>query len=138
MRNFLIVLLLGFAVYSKSQQPIETVLKCMTDQESAWNRVDWPGFMEHYWKHDSLKFIGSKGVTYGWQRIFENYRKGFPDKAAMGTLKFTIIEAKELAYDAVYVIGKFELAREKPISGHFTLMWRKIDGKWVIVWDHTS
>jgi ketosteroid isomerase-like protein len=110
----------------------------MSTQQSAWNRGDIPGFMQHYWQSDSLKFIGSRGVTYGWQKTLDNYRKSYPDKAAMGVLKFTIIEATQLAPDAVYVIGKWELAKEKPASGHFTLMWRKIANEWVIVSDHTS
>ena len=38
-----------------------------------------------------------------------------------------------------FVIGKWSLAREsKPISGYYTLLWKKINGKWLIVSDHTS
>jgi ketosteroid isomerase-like protein len=121
-----------------AQKPVEIVLKRMSAQETAWNQGNIPAFMAYYWKSDSLKFIGSKGVTYGWQKTLDNYRKSFPDKAAMGTLNFTIVEATQLSNDAVYVIGKWALQKEKPASGHFTLMWRLIGGKWLIVSDHTS
>jgi ketosteroid isomerase-like protein len=134
--QLLITLLLSF--YARSQTPVTEVMKLMKEQEQAWNRGDIPGFMEHYWKNDSLKFIGSSGITYGWKNTIERYQKAYPGKEAMGELKFTIIEATQLAKDAVYVIGKWELKKEKPAGGHFTLLWRRIDRKWVIVSDHTS
>lgn len=114
------------------------VLSNMKAQEQSWNNGDVRSFMDHYWKSDSLKFIGSKGITYGWQKTYDNYLRAYPNKEEMGELTFTIIEATALSEQAVYVIGKWELKKEKPAGGHFTLLWKKIDGKWVIVADHTS
>ena len=110
----------------------------MSQQEQAWNKADIVGFMKHYWKSDSLKFIGSKGITYGWQKTYDNYVKGYPTKEAMGILKFTIKEATQLSEMSIYVIGQWELTKEKPAGGYFTLLWKKINGNWVIVADHTS
>lgn len=110
----------------------------MSKQETSWNAGDVRGFMDYYWQSDSLKFIGSKGITYGWQKTLDNYIKGYPDKTAMGILKFTIIEASQLSNTSIYIIGKWELQKEKPAGGHFTLLWKKINGQWVIVTDHTS
>lgn len=110
----------------------------MATQEAKWNAGDIPAFMTYYWKSDSLKFIGSKGITYGWQKTLDNYLKAYPDQAAMGILAFTIVECTQLSPTAVYVIGKWELRKEKPSGGHFTLLWKKIKGEWVIVADHTS
>jgi hypothetical protein len=118
--------------------PTDVVIQNMKNQETSWNKGDIQGFMEHYWKSDSLKFIGSKGITYGWQQTLENYKKHYPDKAAMGTLHFTIKEATQLSPTSIYIIGKWELEREKPIGGYFTLLWRKLNNKWLIVSDHTS
>ena len=110
----------------------------MLAQVLAWNKGDIRGFMEYYWQSDILKFIGSKGLTYGWQKTLDNYIKSYPNKEAMGVLKFTIIESSQLSKTDIYVIGKWELEKEKPVSGHFTLLWKKINNKWVIVADHTS
>lgn len=117
---------------------VKLVTANMDAQEKAWNNGDIKGFMAHYWHSDSLKFIGSKGITYGWQKTLDNYLKGYPTKEAMGVLKFTVIEASQLSKSSVYIIGKWELQKEKPAGGHFTLLWKKIDGQWVIVADHTS
>jgi hypothetical protein len=38
-----------------------------------------------------------------------------------------------------FVVGKWHLQRSiGDIGGHFTLLWRKIKGQWVIVADHSS
>jgi hypothetical protein len=138
MRTLAIIILALFIVNAQAQNPAADVRLIMQLQEQSWNRGDIPGFMAHYWKSDSLKFIGSSGITYGWQNTIEKYEKAYPSKEAMGELHFTLIEVTPLAKDAVYVIGKWELIKEKPAGGHFTLLWRKIDKKWVIVSDHTS
>jgi ketosteroid isomerase-like protein len=37
------------------------------------------------------------------------------------------------------VIGSWNLTRDKGnVGGYFSLLWRKINGKWKIVIDHTS
>lgn len=117
---------------------LKTVSNIMNAQQLAWNNGDIRGFMSFYWNNDSLKFIGSKGLTYGWQKTLDNYIKSYPDKTAMGILKFTILSSEQLSKTSIYVIGKWELEKEKPSGGHFTLLWKKIDNKWVIVADHTS
>ena len=35
----------------------------MDAQQIAWPKHDLEGFMQGYWKSDSLKFYGSNGVT---------------------------------------------------------------------------
>jgi len=141
MKNIILVCLVLYSFSSFAQKvknEVQLVAQHMKTQEESWNKGDIPGFMEYYWKSDSLKFIGSKGITFGWQKTLDNYLKSYPNKEAMGVLKFTIIEATQISNTSMYVIGKWELAKDKPVGGHFTLLWKKIKGKWVIVADHTS
>jgi len=110
----------------------------LADQQKAWNAGDLEAFMAGYWKSDSLQFIG-KNIRHGWQATLDGYKKGYPDKAAMGELRFDIWQTIQLADDAYLVSGKYTLIREKDQpSGPFTLIFRLKAGKWVIVYDHTS
>ena len=111
----------------------------MDMQEQAWSDGDVDQFMEGYWQSEKLSFVGSRGPSYGWKTTLENYRKGYPDKAAMGKLSFEVLRLTPISPDAYYMIGKYTLVREadEP-SGYFTLVWRKIDGQWLITDDHTS
>lgn len=115
------------------------IRQVMHNQQEAWNRADIETFMEGYWKSDSLKFIGRNGITYGWQTTLVNYKKSYPTPDAMGKLTFTILTLDILSETSAFMIGRWHLKRasDEP-GGHFTLLWRKINGKWVIVADHTS
>lgn len=114
------------------------ITKVLLDQQNAWNAGNIDVFMQGYWQSDSLTFIGSKGLTYGWQKTLENYKKGYPDLATMGQLSFEIIKIDILSDAAAIMIGRYTLTREKDQpTGLFTLIWKKIDGRWLIVSDQT-
>lgn len=118
----------------------QEILSMLNRQENDWNRGDVAAFMVGYWPSDSLTFVGSKGITYGYDQTFKNYLKRYPDRASMGKLKFTIKEISFPGKDVAYVIGKFHLTRPEKgdAEGHFTILWRKINNKWLIVSDHSS
>ena len=134
----LLVVLLSFAAAAQSGND-RAIRNLLQQQTEAWNRGDLEGFMQTYWKSDSLMFVGRNGVVWGWQRTRDNYKKGYPDKAAMGTLSFDIIHVKKLSRKYYSVTGKWMLRREKDApSGHYTLLLRRIAGAWKIVSDHSS
>ena len=111
----------------------------MDEQVKAWNAGDLVRFMEPYWHSDSLMFIGKSGITYGWEKTLANYRKGYPDTASMGKLDFTIVHIKRLSVLYFSVVGKWHLARTiGDASGHFTLLFKRINNRWVIISDHSS
>jgi hypothetical protein len=115
------------------------ILQVLSVQNKAWNEGDLVTFMDSYWKSDSLMFIGKTGVTYGWQNTLENYMKGYPDTAAMGKLKFDILHVQKLSNQYYSVVGKWFLTRSiGNVGGHFTVLFQKIKGKWVIISDHSS
>ena len=123
-------------ISEKEKVEIESLLAKQVD---SWNEGNLEKFMETYWKSEKLSFVGSRGPTYGWQATLESYKKGYPDKAAMGQLKFTILNISKIDKKSIYVIGKFELTREiGDLSGHFTLVIQKLNGQWLIISDHSS
>ena len=131
-------LFLSFSALGQNADEKE-VRKILATQNEAWNRGEVDAFMVGYWENDSLMFIGSSGITYGYQNTLANYKKRYPDTAAMGKLTFTLIETKQLSSEYFHVTGKWNLQRSiGDISGHFTLVFRKINGKWVIISDHSS
>jgi len=139
--NMKILLLLLITAFSSQAQDTDIIAiqKVFSNQQAAWNRGSLEEFMQGYWKSDSLKFIGSRGINYGWQATLESYKKGYPTKEALGELVFTILSIEKLSPTAAFVIGKWHLKRSKDEQqGHFTLLWKKINNAWVIVTDHTS
>jgi ketosteroid isomerase-like protein len=122
-----------------SQKAKQEMLTIFGNQLAAWNRGDLPGFMEGYWNSDSLVFIGSKGLTYGWQTTLANYQRAYPDAEAMGKLSFEFFEMKPLGTKSAMVIGKWQLDRKSDVlKGHFLLVLKRIKKEWKIVADHSS
>ena len=108
-------------------------------QVAAWNRGDVDAFMLGYWKSDATSFSGTSGILRGWQALLDRYGRTYPDRKAMGTLSFSDLEFTPLGRDAILVLGRWHLAREKDNPGGvFTLVIRKFPEGWRIVHDHTS
>ena len=140
MKKALLFLTVFISLITSAQKGDEEKIRAvLSTQTGAWNRGDVEGFMQGYWKSDSLMFIGKSGVTRGWQQTLANYKKGYPDTAAMGKLSFDIIAVKILSPQYAFVVGKWILKRSiGDISGHYNLLFQKIKGAWVIIADHSS
>lgn len=111
----------------------------LTTQKNAWNVGSIDGFMDGYWRSPNLRFASGDKVTNGWQETLERYRTNYADRSKMGMLDFTDIEVDQLSEDAAIVHGRWQLTRagDKP-HGLFTLVFRKIDGRWFIASDTTT
>lgn len=140
MKYLFLILTLSLTLISCSTSNQEadktTIINIMKAQEKAWSNHDLEGFMEGYWKSDSLKFYGSKGLTYGWKQTLANYKKGYPTKDHSGTLNFKINDITPISEDAYYVMGEYHLTR--PVgdaNGVFMIIFKKINGEWKIVAD---
>jgi ketosteroid isomerase-like protein len=140
MKKILILSVLLFAyVTSQAQDDRRAILKVLDHQRIAWNNGDIDGFMQGYWHSDSLLFVGSSVPTHGWQATLDGYKKRYPGKAAMGTLTFTVLKVELLDKTNAFMLGAWRLQREKDApGGYFTLWFRKVNGEWKIVVDHTS
>lgn len=136
---FFIIFLLITGSLSAQSKNETAIRKILAEQTAAWNRGDIKKFMTGYWENDSLMFIGKSGVTYGWTNTLNNYKKSYPDTTAMGKLSFNIISVKRLSKKYYHVVGKWFLKRSiGDLSGHYTLLFQKVNGNWVIIADHSS
>ena len=123
----------------QAQGARQSILKVLEDQRIAWNQGDLKTYMEGYWHSDSLVFIGKNGPKYGWDNTLANYQKSYPDVNAMGYLDFANLHITLLHNKFAYVSGSWKLTRTKDeLKGYFTLLFKKVKGKWVIVSDHSS
>jgi ketosteroid isomerase-like protein len=128
---------------STTETPAETrraITQLLATQTAAWNRGDVAGFMQGYWRSDSLVFIGKSGLTYGWQPTLDNYRRSYPNAAAMGQLRFDGLRVTPDGPNTAHVVGRWHLTRPGlgDLQGHYLLVLRHLNGQWVIVADHSS
>ena len=141
---FLLVSIFSSQVFGQTKTAAnlsdETAIRALlAAQTNAWNNGDLVNFMEGYIPSDSLLFVGKSGPTYGFTNTLNNYKKGYPDTAAMGKLTFTLLSLSPIEKKHYRVLGKWELKRSiGDVSGYFTLLFEKIKGKWFVIQDHSS
>ena len=129
----------GALAQSRDEKARAAIRQVMDEQAAAWNRGDIEGFMAGYWNSPELKFVSGENVTKGWQPTLDRYKKSYDSRAKMGTLTFSDLDITVLSKNAAVVLGSWSLERagDRP-HGKFTLIFRKFNGDWRIVHDHTS
>lgn len=135
-RYIFIIILIGTGLQAQQQ---EEIVKALFESRDAWNEGNIEKYMETYWKSDSLLFVGSKGLTYGWEQTLKNYKKSYSTREMMGYLEFTVHKVDIFNDSSAFVLGGWKVVRQiGEIGGYFTLVWKKINGKWLIIIDHSS
>jgi len=146
------VLVGGFIFVSCSTEPVEVeatvsseipeeIAHKMQLQIDAWNSGSIDAFMAAgYWQSDELMFVGSRGLTYGYEQVLANYRLAYPDGAARGVLQFENLKWLPLGAEHGLLAGKWMIdrAESEDISGHYSLIWKKTSSGWLIIADHSS
>jgi hypothetical protein len=97
---------------------LDDVNLVLDDQLSGWNAGNIDQFMEGYVKDSSVRFITNKKIKTSWQEITDSYKKGYPNKEAMGKLTFHRDEIRwvnEAAYIA-QVIGRWEVIQKHKLE----------------------
>ncbi len=140
----LLSILLIQSIYAQRKNNVhqsikKTIMEVLDAQVKDWNHGDIENYMKGYAQIDSVRFASGSSVSYGWKQMLERYKKGYPDKAAMGTLSFSEIDITVLSKESAIVFGKWSLKgiKDEP-WGYFTLLLRKRIEGWRIVHDHTS
>ena len=132
---FLAILMSNYVVFAQEKE----IRNLLEHQRLDWNKGNLEAYMQGYWKSDSLLFVGKNGAKYGWKNTLDNYKKGYPDKATMGFLTFDIKEIKMIDATHAFVLGAWNLKREKDEpKGYFTLLVQKFESEWKIIVDHSS
>ena len=124
---------------NRDAKAIAAVRAVLDAQVAAWNRGDIEGFMDGYWRSPETVFVSGDTVTHGWAVVLDRYKKGYDTREKMGTLAFSDLEIKVIGKDTAVALGRWQLTRAKDTPhGRFTLIFRRIQGGWRIIHDHTS
>jgi uncharacterized protein (TIGR02246 family) len=137
-----ILSLLGLTLFAAATlvaAPADEIRAVIQAQQEAWNRGDIDAFMNGYARDESTTFISEDTVRRGWETVRARYKEKYSDRAKMGTLSFSELEINVLSQDAAVVLGRWQLERANDHPhGRFTLIFRRTQDGWKIVYDHTS
>ena len=115
-----------------------SIRQVLQTQQLAWNAGDIDQFMESYWKSEDLTFSSGGKLTRTWRGTLESYKERYPSRRDMGKLSFLNLDVTPLGVESALVLGEWQLSRVSlDLGGNFTLVFRRLGDKWVIVHDHT-
>ena len=133
------VLFLLVTAVGRASTVEEQVRAVLDRQVGAWNKGDTEGFLDGY-ASDTV-FVGEK-MTRGVEELKKRYQARYPTREAMGKLSFFDLEIHPMGKDFAYVIGRWQLERDKEgggnVSGVYSLVFRRTAIGWKIVLDHTN
>jgi len=115
------------------------ILKVIVDMQAAWNRGDFPGYMQGF-KNPDVIFVSGGRFQDGWQGTLDHYIRDYgASPETRGTLRFSDIRIEILGPDAAQLISRYQLVRQQhPQYGINTRLMRKVHGQWVIALNHVS
>jgi len=123
---------------SSAAEDIQAVLM---RQAAEWNRGDLDAFADSYKNSPDILFIGGT-IQHGYAEMLAGYKKHYPSRASMGTLRFTQLEVQPLDARFATATGHYHLERTKQgggnADGHFLLVLEKTGAGWKIVRDDTT
>ena len=132
------------------QQPTEEQMRAeaeegikhvLVSQAEAWNSGNLQGYMAGYWHAPDLTFFSGTAVTKGWEATLQRYQRNYKGQGKeMGQLEFQDLNIDLLSNRAAVVTGRWQLTMSdgKTPGGLFTLIFKRMQGGWRIVHDHTS
>lgn len=106
-------------------------------QESDWNHGNLKGFLSAYWDSDTLRSVSVRGIYYGKDRLQSYLKSTFPDSASMGNLSYDVVHIELLGDNDALLTGKWLRKNDKKFrGGYFSILLRKLQGRWQIVAEH--
>ena len=142
MSRFILFLLLALLpVSAASADPAEEARKGFATQRAAWNRGDIEAALDLYWNSADLTWAGADGVTKGFDAFAYGLRRDFAGgPTQMGVYTGTVLEARTLAPDTALLVVDWKIERDgrRLMGGVSTEIWKNVDGKWRIVFEHAS
>ena len=135
------LLLILIALCAQSPGTNDERLALILKSAEDWNRGDIEAFVKSYEQTPETTFVGT-AVVHGAEDILARYRRNYPDRARMGKLTFSELQARTLSATLAIVTGRFTLERAADSGGKatglFTLVLRRGPDGWRIIHDHTS
>ncbi len=113
----------------------------MSRAAAAWNRGDLDAFVSDYLPGPGTTYIGGPNrVIRGVEAIRASYAPRFAPGVVRDSLSFQALEVDVLAPGVVNAIAFYVLSRGDSVvaRGPTSLVMRRVNGRWLIVHDHSS
>ena len=145
---FAIIALFGlssFSLNAKAQEDDSAVLIAIIDAvEKGWEQADGKPFWEHFLDFEGARYIESGGQNAGLTDLIEHHVEPEGDVLDSLELNFSDVETHlegDFAWAIANVEVKATVKRDQRVihnRGYQTFLFRRVNGKWLIIHTHSS
>ena len=145
---FAIIALFGlssFSLNAKAQEDDSAALIAIIDAvEKGWEQADGKPFWEHFLDFEGARYIESGGQNAGLTDLIEHHVEPEGDALDSLELNFSDVETHfegDFAWAIANVEVKATVKRDQRVihnRGYQTFLFRRVNGKWLIIHTHSS
>jgi len=136
-----VALVADVSAESAVAQTSQGIRQTLDASAAAWSAGDLKTFMACYEHSPDTLFVGAGGVTTGYDAIEAMYASTYKKPgASLGKLRLDVINVRDLGSQYAFAVVRYHLKPDTgaEVSGLSTLLFHKVDGRWLINSDHSS
>jgi hypothetical protein len=139
---FLILLSVSGTQAQKKIAPdaIAEVKAVLDSQVIAWNAGAQNKEMSVYYESPEMLFVNRTGIRKGYEPIRASYQRAPVDRSRVGTYSYEPLHIERLSPNCVFFVIKWKVEANgrSTMSGVTSMVWKRINKKWVIAAEHAS
>lgn len=129
----------GQTARSSDPSDYQQIYSLLINMADRWNAHDIDGYLAPYWKSPDLLVVVEGEQLRGWADVLSTYHRGYPNLDEMGSAITDRIQIQLVSPDVAVALTWWKVIQKRgPVLGTSTVVFRKIDGNWVIVVLHSS
>jgi len=138
---FLVVLLAVSSTLAQTKpDPIAEVTAALDGQVNGWNAGVPDKATSVYYDSPEMLWVNRTGIRKGYDLIRASYQRSPAERSRMGTYSYETLHIERLAKDCVFFVirWKIESNGRTTMGGVTSMVWKRINRKWVIAAEHAS
>ena len=105
----------------------------------AWNRHDLDGYLDGFWRSDSLILVVEGETVRGWDLLSKALHTGYPNPTEMGNVTLDRVQVQMLSSDLALALTWDTVSfPKKKEFGTSTIVMKKLPEGWRVAVMHTS
>jgi hypothetical protein len=138
---FLVILLaVSWTPAQTKSDPIAEVTAALDAQVNGWNAGVPDKAMSVYYDSPDMLWVNRSGIRKGYDLIRASYQRTPAERSRMGTYSYETLHTDRLGRDCVFFVirWKIESNGRTTMGGVTSMVWKRINKRWVITAEHAS
>ena len=136
----LILLAVPLAFAQTKPDALAQVQAALDAQVTAWNSGALEKSASVYYDSPEMLWVNRTGIRKGTDSLQRSFRRPQTDRSRPGTYSYEPLQILQLSPNCVYFVIRWKMEQNgrNSMTGVTSLVWKRINKKWVIVAEHAS